>query len=272
MSEELGWEGTKMVRNQGGGRSEPWVGHGLFGSEADTDGVFHFMGRRFVADDHFGFETVPFQEDIDRITRWVRDARRIADIVIVALHQQGASRSETEPPDHTRILARAAIDAGADLFVAHGRGRVGGVEIRDGKPIIYGIPTFINQNNQMRAVPAEQKRRYGLDVDATAAEFIASRLAREGGGRQTAIGAGINDFRPNVVHSIVFDDDGSFKEIRLYPMEEIVEGPLAHRGLPRLLPSDGALAARTLEAIEGRMAPYNVSVVSSSGVAVIRPR
>ena len=109
----------------GGGRDEPLVGPELVGGEQDDDEAFHFMGTRFVAGDAFSFETVPYEADLERNYKWVAEARRQADTVVVGLHQQGASRSEREPPDHTRIFAHGAIDAGADVFVAHGRSRIG---------------------------------------------------------------------------------------------------------------------------------------------------
>ena len=120
ISAKLGWEETKERRRRGGGRDEPLVGPDLVGGEQDDDDAFHFMGTKFVAGDAFTFETVPYEADLERNYKWIAEARRQADVVVVGLHQQGASRSEREPPDHTRIFARGAIDAGADVFVAHG--------------------------------------------------------------------------------------------------------------------------------------------------------
>jgi poly-gamma-glutamate synthesis protein (capsule biosynthesis protein) len=265
-SQKLGWEEAKAMRNVGGGRADPLIGTTVFNAERDTETEFHFMGRKFVQDDTFTFETVPYEEDLERNRKWIREARRQADFVVVGYHQQGAARSEDEPVDHTRIFAHAAIDAGADVFAAHGRGRAGGVEIYKGKPIIYGLPGFVTQLDQVRHVPREQKARWGVAIEGTAADFLETREAAEAT-RGTEIGA--HGFRPMVMYSAVFDAERRFKEVRLYPIEMSRSESRSQRGKPHLLDPAGETARQTLNVMADRTAPLGTKLAVRDGVGVI---
>lgn len=116
MSKALGWEEAKAGRRAGGGRAEPFVSQSILGCEQDNAKQFHFMGRKFVLGKSFDFSTEPYEADLQRNFKWVREARRTADFVVAALHDQGARREQDEV--HVRAFARGAIDAGADVAVA----------------------------------------------------------------------------------------------------------------------------------------------------------
>ena len=249
ISTALGWDRAKQIRDHGGGRSEPLYSTSVFDREVDDEQAFHFMGRRFEVADEFSFETVAFQEDLDRNCAAVERARDNADFVIVGVHQQGASRIESRPPDHTVAFAHAVIDAGADLFVAHGRARAGGVEIYNGKPILYGVPGFINHLDKVPFVPVEQKRRWGLSENAPASKFIERRQEAESQGR-TAIGVGANGFLPMVALTVEISDNSG--KIRFHPFELVDRGSEVELGEPRLL-HEGPLATETLEIVQERV-------------------
>jgi poly-gamma-glutamate capsule biosynthesis protein CapA/YwtB (metallophosphatase superfamily) len=61
-----------------------------------------------------------------------------ADLVIVALHKGITHRPAALAP-YERPLAQAAIDAGADIVVAHHAHIVRGIELYRGKPIFHGL-------------------------------------------------------------------------------------------------------------------------------------
>ena len=183
------------------------------------------------------FETVPYEEDLARNCRWICEARANADCVVVGLHQQGATRSVDEAPDHTRIFAHAAIDAGADVFVAHGHGWAGGIEVRHGRPIIYGLPGIINQISQVRSVPLEQRLRLGLGCTDLPSEFMARRSRGEAKGG-TEFESRRAPFHPMVLHSVTMGPDGRLGQVRLYPFEAISEGPISRAGAAAPAPGD----------------------------------
>ena len=117
----------------------------------------------------------PYQADLERNYKWVAEARRQGDTVVVGLLQQGASRSEREPPDHTRIFAHGAIDAGADVFVVRTGGAASAASRSyKGKVILYGLPGFVRQRASSQSSP-NRWRRFALTYEAAAGEFLERR-------------------------------------------------------------------------------------------------
>ncbi|MGB1527284.1 MAG: CapA family protein, partial [Miltoncostaeaceae bacterium] len=92
--------------------------------------------------------------DIPRAVALVRKAATMAPIVIVSAHvgaegaahrrvPRGAEEYLGEPRGDTRRLARAVVDAGADLFVGHGPHVMRGMEFRNGRLIAYSLGNFL---------------------------------------------------------------------------------------------------------------------------------
>jgi poly-gamma-glutamate synthesis protein (capsule biosynthesis protein) len=229
ISGQLDWERAKAGRVVGGGQATQPLHLPERGWEKDTETQFHFMGRRFELSDHFGFTTFPFQEDLDRLVKSVRDARRSADVVVVALHDQVHG---DDSHDYIRTTARACIDAGADIFLCNG-GIWRGIEIYEGKVILHGQQSFGFQNSQVRHVPPSLLRRKGLGPDASAADFYKSR--RDANVRGEAAG-GLRPIMPEqpdgIIHAVVFDSRCEVQEVRAYPAVNL--GSNRHR-LPALV-------------------------------------
>lgn len=103
----------------------------------------------------------PDPTDARRIIDSVREARRLADLVIVSHHNHhfpGVERpadfkqlllselpARLSPPAWLEVWARQLIDAGADLVAGHGPPFMHGIEIYKGKPIFYSLGNFIFQ-------------------------------------------------------------------------------------------------------------------------------
>jgi poly-gamma-glutamate synthesis protein (capsule biosynthesis protein) len=94
------------------------------------------------------------QSDWVRNVTSIREARDTADIVLVYQHYQvdeddiapgnRFGHHQVEDLDEwQRSWARAVIDAGASLYVAHGSREFKGVEVYNGRPIFYGLGNFI---------------------------------------------------------------------------------------------------------------------------------
>jgi poly-gamma-glutamate synthesis protein (capsule biosynthesis protein) len=240
ISKELQWDAAKAERTQGGGWDLPIVGATAIGGEQDSDTVFHFMGTKFELGDEFGMYTVAHQPDLDRNYKWIREARRQADWVIVSMHNHGARRTADEPADHVAAFARGAIDAGADVFVAHGSVRDGGIELYKGKPIIHGMRGLIMQNSQVTKIPLEMMERWGLDWDDTVADLHEARERRISSVVATGIESTI---------TVVRFKDGELSEVRIVPIELGGRNlPRPRRGMPRLLDA-GEQADRILKRI-----------------------
>ncbi len=101
--------------------------------------------------------------DVDAITASVRDAKRQANWVIVSSHtHQGGANTEA----FLVQFAHAVIDAGADVFVAHGPHVLRGVEIYKGRPIFYSLGDFLMENETVELQPWENYESVGLGDDA----------------------------------------------------------------------------------------------------------
>jgi hypothetical protein len=270
-SQELDWERAKTSRRHGGGRAEPFVGPKLLGGEVDSDTEFHFMGRKFVLADKFDFQTEPFEDDLERNYRAIREARLQADIVVVGFHGQGIRRPVTEA--HSTIFAHGAIDAGADVYLDHG-GTYTGYEIYKGKPVLYGVGPFMLQNEQVQQVPYEMMRRWGLTYEQGAADFVAARESGEGqaGGPSVALRGKhfATQRRGGPVPVVVFDKDKNFKEVRIHVVEPLAE-PRTQRGRPGLSqPGSPASEAVLQQIVETSKAHYGTQVDVVDGIGVLR--
>lgn len=120
----------------------------------------------FVVGDKFDIVSRCNKRDLERNQRSIHEARTMADLVIVAHHFSisDGPRGDT-PPKFVQDFARAAIDAGADIYVGHGWHKTLGIEIYKGKPIIYGIGNFFAQSEFIQRVPYDSYDAWGHDVD-----------------------------------------------------------------------------------------------------------
>jgi poly-gamma-glutamate capsule biosynthesis protein CapA/YwtB (metallophosphatase superfamily) len=82
--------------------------------------------------------TDPTAEALERLRVDTADARRDADVVIVALHK-GIVHTPAVLAPYERPLAMAALAAGADIVVGHHAHILRGIEIRDARPVFHGL-------------------------------------------------------------------------------------------------------------------------------------
>ena len=73
----------------------------------------------------------------------VDQARATAALVVVWLHWGGRSRDADEAIGRQRIFAHGLIDAGADMVLCQQLHTFGGIELYQGKPIVYSLSDFI---------------------------------------------------------------------------------------------------------------------------------
>lgn len=77
-------------------------------------------------------------EALATLARDIAAVRGEADLVLVALHK-GIVHTPARLAPYERDLARAAIDAGADVVIGHHAHIVRGIEFHRGKPIFHGL-------------------------------------------------------------------------------------------------------------------------------------
>lgn len=84
----------------------------------------------------------PTPDTLEAMQADIEGARRAADIVIVSLHK-GLVHQPAKLAMYERPVARAAIDAGADIVFGHHAHILKGVEVWRGKPIFHGLGNFV---------------------------------------------------------------------------------------------------------------------------------
>jgi len=108
------------------------------------------------------FRYSPDRSDWKGNLEQIRVAAENSDYSVVSIHAH-QKRNEPGPPEFLVRLAHAAIDAGADVFFAHGTHYLLGIEIYKGKPIFYGLGNFFFQSAGVRYQPWEFHKDKGSD-------------------------------------------------------------------------------------------------------------
>ena len=134
----------------------PILGIGRSGPEAYAPQIFRVRGQRIAViaatqvlddaligdwtahEDHRGLASA---KEVDRLTAEVRRARARADTVVVYLHW--GTEKQTCPQDRQRALARALVDAGADVIVGRPAHRLQGAGRLDNAFVAYGLGNFV---------------------------------------------------------------------------------------------------------------------------------
>ncbi|MGV6874759.1 CapA family protein [Pseudochelatococcus sp. B33] len=165
----------------------------------------------FVQRDDFGVFSDCHPRDLDGNLRSINEAAAMADLVMVAHHYNIAEGPRGDgPPRFARQFARAAIEAGADIYIGHGWHKTLGIEIHRGKPIFYGVGNFIAQSEFVRRVPYDSYEAWGHDVDRLPTLNAAAYPLHPG--------LDLAPWWSSAVFELAYDGD-ALREIRLHPVE-----------------------------------------------------
>jgi poly-gamma-glutamate synthesis protein (capsule biosynthesis protein) len=229
------------------------------------------LGQRFRLDRN---ATKPYysyemnQQDLRQILAMVREGKTRSDFMTLAIHahhfrdtaggERGGNLPENESidtnpsiADFLPLLAKSAIDSGADAFLGTGVHVLRGIEIYKGRPIFYGLGEFFRQ----------------MDVIG---------LSGMGGGRgEEAAGAGGRESDPPIKYDSIVAvsrfEHNQLAELRLHPVELTDQGVrLAHRGIPRVASPEAA--RRILTRLQTLSAPLGTTIVIEGNVGIVRPR
>jgi poly-gamma-glutamate capsule biosynthesis protein CapA/YwtB (metallophosphatase superfamily) len=223
-------------------------------------------GYRIALGDEFGRELVPYQLDVDENLQRIADARRMADWVVVSMHNHEAGETLDDPSTMAVDFAHQAIDAGADVFHGHGPHRDRGIEIYHGRPIFYSIGHFIVQSDTIEKMAFENYLRQRLDPwQSTPADFYESRAGREW--MDEWIGTASLPHRWEDAVAVVEFSNRRLSAIRLQPIEFGFHVPRSQRGRPMIadLPAAGQVIERF-----GRLSQrFGTRIQNHDGVGVI---
>lgn len=205
------------------------------------------------------------QGDLNEILRSIKNGKEYADFMIVTIHCHENSQAiqrytfDSDVPDFLVEFAHKAIDNGADVFIGHGVHTVRGVEIYKGKPIFYGVASFINQ-------PADSllpQNPGGILTHAEASNLPTGAHGHEGGRLQEP------DNREALLTTSRYEG-GRLVEVRLYPADTGRDSsrPVSSQGIP-MTPSP-EVAQHILEKVQQVSARFGTKIAIEGNVGVIR--
>jgi hypothetical protein len=214
----------------------------------------------YKASDQVGFSYKMDPVDQREILRSIRQGKENADFLIATIHAHEPGNWSQQPADFLPVLAREAIDNGADAFVGHGPHQLRGIEIYKGKPIFYSLGNYFFQLSLQEPVGADLYEQFKTDpANVTDAEF--NEAWRERGFSNEV-------FYQSVVATARYEQ-GQIAEIRLYPVDLGYTARDANKGVPRLASS--AVARTILERVQKLSQPYGTTIAIEQNVGVIRP-
>ena len=241
-------------------------GTGFYARGANTADRVDAVGQRFrkapagVTEPFYSFDIN--QRDLRDVIAAVREGKMRSDFITLAIHSHDfrdtrggyrgfgvpeAEHLDTNPSiaDYLPVLAKQAIDHGADVFQGTGVHVLRGIEIYNDRPIFYGLGEFLRQR----------------DVGGLAGRGDPSRDGCEG--------CPFPAKYESVVAISRFSGD-RLVEVRLHPIELRYESErMAHRGIPEVAPPD--VGRRILERLQELSQPLGTRIAIEGGVGVIRP-
>ncbi|MEP6947203.1 MAG: CapA family protein [Acidobacteriota bacterium] len=132
---------------------EQGIKHAGSNREQFSTAYFEVKGQRIAVIGFAHNNIVPNVNDIAAARKFVQEAKKKADIVIVSFHGGAEGTSQQHVPNRTEIFAgeargnlpvftHAVIDAGADLVLGHGPHVMRGMELYKGHLIVYSLGNF----------------------------------------------------------------------------------------------------------------------------------
>jgi hypothetical protein len=198
-------------------------------------------------------------QDEKEILRSIRYGKENSDFMVASIHCHQANYAfqeyslDDDVPDFLVELAHKAIDNGADLFIGEGVHTLRGVEIYKGKPIFYGIASFVSQG------------LYGIKAEPANPSNTALTEVENGWRGQR--------YYPDEMGVLLVTasyDGGKLKEVRLYPVDlgQDMNRPLSRLGIP-MTPSP-EIAQKILAKEQKISKQFGTKISIENNVGVIR--
>jgi poly-gamma-glutamate synthesis protein (capsule biosynthesis protein) len=232
------------------------------GARPGSGDRLRLFGQNFVLGDEYRSLTTVDEADLAEIVASVEEAKRQADFVIFSSHSHESGRTNNYPADFIETVAHAVIDAGADIFLAHGPHVLRGIELYNGGVIFYSLGDFLFQNETVPRQPWDNYDNYNLGPEALAPDFFDARQ-RTGGFPS----------RPQVWESFVAMvryEGGELSAVELHPITLGFGLQRPVRGRPLL--ATGDLARKIIDETREYSQPYGTQIAFENGIGVIRVR
>ncbi len=184
-------------------------------------------------------------------------AKRHEDVVMVALHNHDRSHHrafgiQDTTPKNDEVMYRRAVEAGADIILGTGPHVLRGIEIYNGKPILYSLSNFIYQYRTPDKIPVDLIHQRDTEVDRPTNVSVWDRRDP----RRILEG---------VVARMTYRE-AKLKRLELIPFSIDDEGPLY--GVPRM-PSV-ARAREIIDIVTKLSKPYGTTIVDKGWYAEVK--
>ncbi len=238
---------------------------------------FRDMGRREgylppVPEDRAEFGELMFQAsekpgkvtrvnpvDMARIEQSIREARYMADYVIVSMHSHEMKGTDKAEPDDLLIeFSHKCIDAGAHAVIGTGPHLLRPIEIYKNCPIFYCLGDFVIQLENIRKAPADMYEKQKMDPACGIDLLFDNRNA--GGTRGLCY--------DKVMYEAIIPyweaEDGKLTKLTLMPIELGFDGGRSMGGWPRPC-YDGGILERLAEMSK----PYGTRIEIRDGLGYV---
>ena len=232
------------------------------GTDDDKPGEMQVLGRNFAIGDEARIRRTANADDVTEIMAVIDNASRLADFTIVTIHAHQSGGRRDIPDAFLPIFAHAAIEAGADVFVGHGPHTLRGIEIYQGKPILYSLGDFIFQNETLLRLPSDNYERYKLDALAQVADFNDARYDND-----TRSFPAIPEIWESVIAVPTFENR-ELVELALYPIDLGFGRPRQVRGRPLL--ANAELGRKIIGDLSRLSAPFGTEIEMRRGVGYVK--
>ena len=198
--------------------------------------------------------------DMARMEKSIREARYMADYVIVSMHSHELKGTDKTEPDYFyEEFAHKCIDAGAHAVVGTGPHLLRPIEIYEGCPIFYCLGDFIIQLENIRKAPNDMYAGQNLDGNCGMDELFDKR--NHGG----TVGLCYQKVMFEAVVPYWEAEDGKLTKLVLMPVELNFDKPRSMGGWPRPKYDDGII-----ERLAKMSEPYGTKIDIVDGLGVVQ--
>lgn len=202
------------------------------------------------------------QFDLKDIMQAVHTAKQKSDFTVFTIHAHQSATGDDDtnpvPADYLVQLFHSVVDAGADVVAGHGNHLIRGIEIYKGKPIFYGLASFVFSGRPAGTNVGFEPRL--LSAPGPSGPPSQQSIRQLGDGQTLTMWESI--------FATTTWEGGKLKEIRVYPIDLNAAGNKP-KGVPSFASPE--LAKKILTELKAISAPFGTNVQIEGEVGVIRP-
>lgn len=220
------------------------------------------MGGEFLADPSVPEGTAHLrylihEKDATHILDQIRQAKQNSSLVVFGFHSHEPDNAAEEPAEFAAEFSRRAVDAGADVVVAHGPHQLRGIEVYRGSPIFHSLGNFAMMTNSLDTVTRETYELYDTDPnEVTVPELLSAR-------NEAVFGK--PEMNESVLPLLQYRD-GNLESVELVPLD-IAAAAGTWMGTPAK--ADGQRGRHILQRVDDLSKPFGTSLTFSGNHAFL---